>query len=210
MIAIFRRGKGTPTRGLRDLLSQAGTSAQEFLKATVENVGRATLKWALGVSISYLIAAALAIAALVFTLGAAADGLIAAGLPAFAADLILAALTGGTAFLFYMLGKNKKLSTARKKDDSRARNVPGLQIRIVRSRSAPGTVLDVHPAEDRGWEVGGRSGKHPRRTYPTKARAIRAARRAARKEKVRRVVVHRADGHIQENLAVGDSRKPLH
>lgn len=116
-----------------ELLSRVAASTQEFLKGTVENTARATLKWILGMSVSYLIAAALAVAALVFLLGAAVDGLVAAGLPLFAADLILAAVTAGIAFLFYTHGKNKKLTKVRKEEDSKEVYAPGLHVRIVRA-----------------------------------------------------------------------------
>jgi hypothetical protein len=143
------------------LLSRVAASTQEFLKGTVENTARATLKWILGMSVSYLIAAALAVAALVFLLGAAVDGLIAAGLPPFGADLILAAVTAGIAFLVFLHGKNRKLTRVRKEEDSRTAYAPGLHVRIV--RTSP-----------------------PRR----KSRRT-TTRKVSRKREVARVVVHR-------------------
>jgi hypothetical protein len=116
-----------------ELLSRVAASTQEFLKGTVENTARATLKWILGMSVSYLIAAALAVAALVFLLGAAVDGLIAAGLPPFGADLISAAVTAGIALLVFLHGKNKKLTRVRKEEESNTAYAPGLHVRIVRT-----------------------------------------------------------------------------
>jgi hypothetical protein len=116
-----------------ELLSRVAASTQEFLKGTVENTARATLKWILGMSASYLVAAALAVAGLVFLLGAAVDGLIAAGLPSYAAHLILAVVTAGISFLVYTHGKNKKLTKTRQEEEGREPYAPGLHVRIVRT-----------------------------------------------------------------------------
>lgn len=119
-----------------ELLHRVAASTQEFLKGTIENTARATLKWALGMSVSYLVAAALAVAALVFLLGAAVDALIAIGLPSYAAHLILAVVTAGISFLVYTHGKNKKLAKTRKQEEAHEAYAPGVQVRIVRM-SAP-------------------------------------------------------------------------
>jgi hypothetical protein len=114
--------------------------------------------------VSYLIAAALAVAALVFVLGAAVDALILAGLPPYAAHLILAVVAGGIAYVFFLHGKNKKLTKARKEEAAETAYAPGLHVRIV--RTSP-----------------------PRRK--TRAGRRTASRKTPRKRESTRVVIHR-------------------
>lgn len=216
MIEFFKRNREWLGSGLGALFSHAAVSAQGFLKATLQNVARESVRWLLGMSVSYLIAAALAITTLALLLSAAVDGIVALGIPSWAAHLILAAVSGGLCFLFYLKGKNRSIEDESEEEGS-PYPVPGLMVKIERPRvrkAAPRRVrnrprkrtFDVHRAGDKGWEVSSSSRTYKRTIYGSKTQAVKAARKAAKAEGPSRVVVHRADGRIQDFAVYSERR----
>lgn len=181
---------------------KARRSAREWIHAALEDTLRPALRWVAGVGVSYLIAAGLALTAAVFLLSAASSGLVALGLPPWAAQLIMAVVAAAAAFVFYKRGVARTLPEAEEEDVA----FPSFKIDIVKERPAPrakrrrrpssSDVYDVHPA-DGGWELTSGSPRR-KRTFETKEEALAAARRSASKGRRGRVVVHGANGTIQD------------
>jgi hypothetical protein len=172
-------------------ISTAVASLREIFEDTFEDVVRDIGRWAKKTAGLYAIAAAVTVAALVALSHGLADLLAAAGLPGFAGHLTVAAAAGGTAYALVKAGSRRRIS----RDEAPDRR--GLRVRIMVPRAAPARpgrrVYDVHRGT-RGWEVAGPSSRH--RTYSTKGRAVKAARRAAR-ARPGRVVIHGEDGRIR-------------
>lgn len=177
---------------------RARHSATAWIRAALDETLRPALRWAIGMGLSYLIAAALAITAAVFFLSAAASGLVELGLPLWAAQLILAGVAAGFAFFFYKRAGARTLREEREEEEDGS---PALEIKIEREprprrRRPSRAVYDVHPRGD-AWELTSRSPRLKER-FDTKEQALAAARRRASKGRPGRVVVHGADGTIQD------------
>lgn len=167
----------------------------DWVMGALRRTVREQLDWAAGVALGYavryLVGGALFVVASTFLLLALREGLVALGLPPGSASLLL----GATAALIGLL-----LIRARGRAPARKAHRPrGVAIKVargVRTRRGRGPILDVHAAGE-GWEVTrGRRGPRAGR-YGTKAEAVRAARRAAAGRELDRVVVHRADGTVE-------------
>jgi hypothetical protein len=172
-------------------ISSTVETLRDAFEDTFEGVVRDVGRWAKGTAILYGIGAALALAGLLTLSHGLADLLAAAGLPAFAGHLIVAALAGGSAYALFKAGGRRRIS------GEEASERAGLQIRIVSPRRSASRsrrrVYDVHRVS-RGWEV---TGPRARSTsYRSRSRAVSAARRAARSGSGR-VVIHAADGRIR-------------
>ena len=165
-------------------LSRWAVGLQNFLQDTAENSIRTVAGWAKGVAILYGIGAGLILMALFSLANALAWAVVELGLPPYAAWLILTVVTGGVGYILFKTGSKKGITHAEDIDRR-----PGLTFRIVKTRPAPRQrrqVVDVH-RDGKSWEVtAGRS----KRSFSTKTRAVRAARRAA-KSSSGRVVIHR-------------------
>ena len=200
-----------PRASLESLLALAARTARgairSWLRGTLERTAKPALRWVLGMEISYLVAAGLAITAAAFLLSAAASGLVELGLPLWAAQLILGAVAAVAAFVYYKRGRNRRLRD--EFDDEDDDDPPrGWRVRIVRGaerrpRTRAGT-FDVHPGPE-GWEVTSRSPR-VKESFETKDEALRAARRRASKAEHARVVVHGSSGAIQDVLRYGNGR----
>jgi hypothetical protein len=176
----------------RSISSAVRTLRDVFLDA-FEGVVRQVGLWAKGTAIRFGFASALALLAL-FVLGQGLSELVAAaGLPAYAGYLIVAAVAGIAAAVLFKTGAQRRIRLEERDLD------PGLRIRLVtprRQRRALGSgrrVYDVQRGSG-GWEV--RGPRASRRTYRKKSLAVRAARRAARGESAR-VLLHGPDGRIR-------------
>lgn len=175
--------------------ARAGHTVQQLLRDTVEQSVRDFGRWVKGAATMYGIGAVLSLMALFALTSSIAWGIAALGLALFASWLIVAAVTGVTAYVLFKTGGKKGLDRESGRDEERT----GLTFRIVQAaprRKVRSTrrVYDVHPGGE-GWEVTGGSKK---RRYTTKNRAVRAAKRSARTGSGR-VVIHRSDGRVEEN-----------
>ena len=150
------------------------------------------------------------------SLGAAlAQGLIALGLAPWLAHLVLGVAAGiGAFFLLQNAGAKFRAEAEPEPEEHRGTTgVLDLLLQILLSRSAEAApksrparkrkrrrkVVDVHPRDD-DWEVSETGSRRKTRAYRTQARAVKAARAAARKASAE-VVIHGADGRIREVVA---------
>lgn len=140
-------------------------------------------------------AAALFVAAVVFLLAGVKEGLVALGVPDWAASLGLAVLAGLAGWLVL-----RRKPAGGEPDEEDRTSAPGFTVRIVREeRTTPAPeapVIDVHRA-DEGWEVSAPRLRRGPEVFRTKREALRAARRVARRRGGGRIVVHRSDGSVQ-------------
>ncbi|HYE98745.1 MAG TPA: DUF2188 domain-containing protein [Planctomycetota bacterium] len=148
---------------------------------------------ALGIRVAA--AGALFVAAVVFLLAGLKEGLVALGVPDWAASLGLAVLAGVAGWLAL-----RRTPAGGGSPEEGRTSAPGLTVRIVREeRTAPAPeapVIDVHRAEE-GWEVSAPRLRRGPEVFRTKQEALRAARRVARRRGGGRIVVHRSDGSVQ-------------
>lgn len=182
---------------------------QSFVNATIENTARPIVNWLLHLEIAYLIAAGVAVIAAAFLLSAAASGLVEAGLPVWASQLILGAVAAILAFLLFKRASAKKLSDEVRDADDADHN--GVTIRIGRTRviRAPArrstATFDVHRSDrDDAWEVSA-DARPLKQSFRTKRKAVSTARRRAARSSHAQVVIHKADGSIQRGRRSGSA-----
>jgi len=165
-------------------LARAAEAVRQVFQDTIEDAVRSLGRWAKKTAIAYGMGAALALLALLALGKGLAELLIAAGLPSTAGHLILAAVTGIIAVVLFKTGARRRVSREER-----------WSIRVVAPRPSRRRVYDVHRAS-RGWEVTGPRAR--RKAYRTRARAVRAARRAARSGSGH-LVIHGANGRIRSS-----------
>jgi hypothetical protein len=207
---FHKRGSLESILGL--LARSARNTFQSWVNGTLEQTARPALRWILAMEISYLIAGGSAIIAAAFVLAAVASGLALLGLPAWAGQLIVAAVAGVVALIFYHRGKTRRLQDELDDDEAprgwRIRVVKGATSRerrpAPRPRTRRGGTFDVHPSQE-GWEVTSRSPR-VKESFETKEEALSEARRRASKAEQARVVVHGSSGAIQDVLRYGNGR----
>ena len=184
-----REGAGPVlARVLGAAASAVGGGLADRLRTVVDDV----LEKAASLGLRAATAAALFVAAVVLLLTGIKEGLVALGVPDWAASLGLA-LAGGLGGWLVLRRKSAPPAET-------AESAPGLTLRIVReerrSRPPADPVVDVHPAKE-GWEVSAPRRRRGPGTFRTKEEALRAARRATGGRAGGRIVVHRADGKVQ-------------
>lgn len=131
---------------MRSILSHAAVTFRHFLQDSAENAARGVARWAKGVATLYVVAAALTLIAGFALASGLAWGMVALGLPPYAAWLIVAAGLGLTGYGLSRAAGRKKV-TREEEDEDR----PGLTIRIVKRaprrkpRTRRRTVVVAHP-----------------------------------------------------------------
>ncbi|MBV8881595.1 MAG: DUF2188 domain-containing protein [Planctomycetaceae bacterium] len=203
---------------LRQGLPHAADWAQGLVEPAVHSIVRTLVGWYKRALISYGVAAGLALISVFSICAALTQGLVALGVPPWAAHLSLAAVTGLLAFGFVKRAEAKpRLASGKAKGGSESESRT-FNIRIVadkpRSRPArsrarakaprPRRVVDVHPNEN-GWEVSQSPAPRKKRVYANKSRAVKAAMAAARKRSAQ-VVIHGGNGRIREMFSPTGAR----
>ncbi len=175
--------------------------ARSWIRGILEHTARPALRWGLAMTTSYLIAAALTITAAAFLLSAVSNVFVELGVPPWAAQFILGLVAAVIGFIVYKKGRKKRLQDQIDGEEA-AEDSPGLRVRVVkaprRGARRKEAIFDVHRrADSEGWEVTSRSSRI-RKPYDTKEDALKSARRLAAKAENGRLVVHRANGEIQD------------
>lgn len=185
------------------LMGLIGRRVQAFVNRTIEGTARPIVNWLLHLEIAYLIAAGVAIIGVAFLLSAGASGLVEAGLPLWASQLILGAVAALAAFILFKRASGKKLSDEFKRtdeDDPDGVTIRVGKTRIVRTpaRGSATATFDVHRTGREGWEVSA-STRPAKQSFRTKRKAVSTARRRAARSSNARVVIHKSDGSIQRS-----------
>jgi len=203
---------------LHGSLTEAIVSAERFAERSLHSLVRYLVDWYKSLLIQVGAAAALGLVAAVSLGSAIAQGLVAMGMAPWLAHLVLSGAAGVGAF-FLIQNAGAKFRAEAEPGPEETRGTKGildllLQILLSRSPEPPPKspparkrrrrrkVVDVHPRDDE-WEVSQTGSRRKKRAYRTHARAVKAARAAARKTSAE-VVIHGADGRIREVVAASE------
>ena len=123
-------------------LSHAARSAQEFLKTLLQNLLHEETRRLKKLALSYAVAVALGLFAVISVCAALVDGLAALGMPPWASHLLLATAAGLLSWIVF-----DRASVAAAADDGEESAAPdGIAIRIIHETRRP-------PARDAGKKV---------------------------------------------------------